>query len=103
MEKAEIIIDGKSYPCRITMGAYLRYKRETGKDFEEEKAGNVTLATLMWCCAVSSSKHDNREFPLTLEEFADAVSPNDVASWFVESTKALSAEMDAGSEKKRQE
>ena len=35
--KTKIIIGGKEYPCRVTMGALLRFKRETGHDVRAER------------------------------------------------------------------
>ena len=35
MPKIEIMINGKAYPCRQTMGAMLRFKKETGKEVTE--------------------------------------------------------------------
>ena len=31
MAKIEVTINGAKYPCRPTMGAMLRFKKETGK------------------------------------------------------------------------
>ena len=36
----EVKINGKSYPCRPTMGAMLRFKKETGKEVTEISNGN---------------------------------------------------------------
>ena len=35
MKKTIVTIDGQEYPCRPTMGAMLRFKRETGKEVNE--------------------------------------------------------------------
>lgn len=35
MRNIEIVVNGKAYPCRQTMGALLRFKRETGKEVTE--------------------------------------------------------------------
>ena len=35
MAKIEVTINGKVYPCRPTMGAMLRFKKETGKEVTE--------------------------------------------------------------------
>jgi hypothetical protein len=32
MKKIEVTINGEAFPCRPTMGAMLRFKRETGKE-----------------------------------------------------------------------
>ena len=35
MAKIEVTINGAKYPCRPTMGAMLRFKKETGKTVSE--------------------------------------------------------------------
>ena len=35
MAKIEVTINGTAYPCRPTMGAMLRFKKETGKEVTE--------------------------------------------------------------------
>ena len=72
-----IKLNGKEYPVRMTMGALLRFKRETGKDVSEVKANDVAdMVILMWCCVASACKADGIEFPLSLEEFADSLDPS---------------------------
>ncbi len=68
----KIIINGKEFPARMTMGALLRFKRETGKDVSEVKSSDVAAQIiLLWCCVVSACKADGVPFTLSLEEFAD--------------------------------
>lgn len=101
-KKIEINIDGKRYPCRMTMGALLRFKRETGKELTSITADSGSDSiVLMWCCAVSACKHDDIEFGYTLEDFADAVTPPVLNAW----SNAVAADMteadEEDSEKKR--
>lgn len=82
MKKVEITINGKSYPCRQTMGAMLRFKRETGKEVTDMDGGSLTdVCTFLWCCIVSACKADGITFDMSLMEFADAVSPDDMSEW----------------------
>lgn len=82
MRKVEITINGKSYPCRQTMGAMLRFKRETGKEVTDMDGGSLTdICTFLWCCIVSACKADGIPFDMSLMEFADAVSPDDMSQW----------------------
>ena len=82
MRKVEITINGKSYPCRQTMGAMLRFKRETGKEVTDMDGGSLTdICTFLWCCIVSACKADGIPFDMSLMEFADAVSPDDISQW----------------------
>ena len=78
----EIVVNGKTYPCRQTMGAMLRFKRETGKEASAIGADSVTdLVTYLWCCVLSACKHDGVEFTYTLEDFADSLTMEDVTKW----------------------
>ena len=82
-------INGKQYPCRITMGAMLRFKRETGKDVTQMNTSDVAeLITLLWCCIVSASKADAIHVSLanpsvteskTVELEFDALKPSKVS------------------------
>ncbi len=81
MAKIEITVNGKAYPCRQTMGAMLRFKRETGKEVTDIKREVSDLCTYLWCCVCSASKHDGLDFDLSLMDFADSISPEDVKAW----------------------
>lgn len=90
----KIQINGKSYPARITMGALLRFKRETGKDVSEVKSTDVSdMVILLWCCVASACKADGVEFGLSLEAFADSLDP--------EHLKLLNEDDEAVGQKKR--
>ena len=41
---------GKEYPCRQTMGAMLRFKRETGREVTDMTYGVSDLCTYLYCC-----------------------------------------------------
>ena len=81
MAKIEITVNGKAYPCRQTMGAMLRFKRETGKEVTDIKGEVSDLCTYLWCCVCSASKHDGLDFDLPLLDFADSISPEDIQAW----------------------
>ena len=82
MKEIYIELDGKQLPCRPTMGAMLRFKRETGKEVTEIGTGDISLlATYMWCCVVSGCNREGRKFEYTLEDFADNVTPDVVSAW----------------------
>ncbi len=67
-----ISIKGKEYPCRITMGAMLRFRNETGRDVSQLNSTEVAdLVTLLWCCVASASKADGVKFGIELMDFAD--------------------------------
>lgn len=82
MAKIEVTINGVTYPCRPTMGAMLRFKKETGKEITEISDKSFTdLCTYLYCCVVSASAADKVDFSMSLMEFADALNPEDMQAW----------------------
>lgn len=82
MKKVELTINGKAFPCRPTMGAMLRFKRETGREVTQIDASSFTdLCTYLWCCVVSACKHDGIKFNMALLDFADCITPEDMTEW----------------------
>lgn len=82
MAKIEITINNVAYPCRPTMGAMLRFKRETGKEVTEITDRSFTdLCTYLYCCVASASAADGTPFTMSLMEFADALNPDDMTTW----------------------
>lgn len=82
MPKIEVTVNGVTYPCRPTMGAMLRFKKETGKEVTELTGDSLSdLCAYLYCCVASASAADGREFKMTLMEFADALDPDDMADW----------------------
>ena len=80
-----ITINNKEYPCRVTMGALLRFQRETGKDASQIGQNDVSdLITLLWCCVVSASKADGVSFPYGVLDFADRLDPDTLTGFFNE-------------------
>lgn len=63
-------IGGREYPMRLTLGAMLRFRRETGKELNETDVSmSMTMLTvLMWCCLVSACQADGVECDLTIEQ-----------------------------------
>ena len=82
MKKVDIKIGNEVFPCRQTMGAMIRFKQETGREVTEIDATSFTdICTFLWCCIVSASKADGKKFKLSLMDFADSVSPEDMNEW----------------------
>ncbi len=82
----EIIYKGEAYPCRSTLGAMLRFKQETGREVSEA-VGFSDQCIYLWCCVVSASKADGKTFDVSLMEFLDALTPDDLTS-FVQTLNA---------------
>lgn len=82
MAKIEVTINNVAYPCRPTMGAMLRFKKETGKEITEISNDSFTdLCTYLYCCVASASAADGINFTMSLMEFADALNPDDMTAW----------------------
>ena len=82
MAKVEVLINGTAYPCRPTMGAMLRFKRETGKEVTEMNVESFSeLCVYLHCCVASASAADGVDFDMDLMSFADSIAPDDLAKW----------------------
>lgn len=73
-----VTIDGKEYPIKMTMGAMLRFKQETGKEVNDGDMGVSENVTLIWCCIKSACAHEKVDFNVSLMEFADGIEVKDV-------------------------
>ena len=76
-----INIDGKDFPCRPTMGAILRFKRETGREVTEMNGSIEDLCTYLWCCVCSAAKREGVKFDMSLMDFADKLDPDTLMQW----------------------
>lgn len=82
MKLIEVTINGEAYPCSPTMGAMLRFKQQTGKEISEIDTGSFTdLCTYLWCCVASASKREGKDFNMSLMEFADSITRDDMVQW----------------------
>lgn len=102
MKRIEITINGEAYPCSPTMGAMLRFKQETGREITEIDPTSFTdLCTYLYCCIASAAKREGKPFDLSLMEFADNLTPEDMAEWNEAITTEAKPSDDAPGEKKR--
>ena len=82
MKRIEILINGEALPCSPTMGAMLRFKQETGKEITQIDPSSFTdLCTYLYCCVLSASKREGKAFNLSLMDFADAITPEQMEAW----------------------
>ena len=103
MGKRHISVNGEAYPCYPTMGAMLRFKQETGKEVTEiTKWGFSDLCAFLWCCVVSASKREGKNFNLSLMDFADSLSPEDMEAWTEEIMVKEERDGNSNGEKKKQ-
>ena len=79
----KIRIKGQEYPCRVTMGAMVRFKRESGKDIREVNQTDVDLMLMfVWCCVKSACNADSVEFDIAFDRFVDMLEPEDFTEFF---------------------
>lgn len=75
----EVQVKGKSYPCRLTMGAMLRFKELTGREVSDIASDGLTdMVKFIFCCTVSACKADGVELGMSLEDFADSIDSADM-------------------------
>lgn len=98
-----ITIKGSQWPCRLTMGALLRFKRATGKDVGQldNLSDMEDMLTLMWCCVASACKADGVEFSMDLETFCDSMTIAEVNQWNQQVGTAAEAQPVAADDKKK--
>ncbi len=71
----------------------LRFKDLTGKEVSEIRATDIScLVKFIWCCVVSACAREKVEFPLSLMEFADAVTPDQMRQWQEENGREFADE-----------
>ena len=88
---AKVKVNGKEYPCRVRMGAMLRFKRETGRDVSEMSSTETSdLIVFLWCCVASACNAEGVEFGLSLEDFADGLDEESFNVFFAEQTEEAS-------------
>lgn len=92
----KVFIYAKDYPSRVTMGAMIDFKRETGKDVNEIGTDVEQLTMFMYCCVRSACRADKVEFTLTFEEFADGINLEDFTAF----QNGMTTEEDGAKKKK---
>lgn len=101
MKRIEINVGGTTYPCMPTMGAMIRFRQETGHEITQIDASSITdLCTYLWCCVVSAAKREGKPFDMSLMDFADCLSPDDLQAWNEAISDPTDADAEADVEKK---
>lgn len=91
MKEMRISVGGRELPCRLTMGAMLLFKRQTGKDLNQIQGEDLeAMLTLLWCCVKSACRAEGVEFDVDFEMFCDMITPEEMALW----NKAMETEQD---------
>lgn len=83
MKKTKIKVGDKEFPCRVTMGAMVRFKNESGKDVSKLEKTNISeLVLFVYCCVKSACNADKVEFDYDFQSFADLMEPDAVNSFY---------------------
>lgn len=79
--KKSIAINGTTYPFRLTIGAMIAYRRDTGEDFTHFDGSDITkLGCILYHGARCATLAEGREFPFkTEEEFLSHIDMDDAA------------------------
>ena len=101
MKRIEVIIDGKSLPCYVTGGAFLRFRDRTGREASQVRTDEISaMVTLLGCCVASASRREKVEFDMDLLDFADSIDQEQIAEWSKVISEDSEGEDDSGEEKK---
>lgn len=75
-----IEIDGITYPVKVTLGAMLLFKEETG--IEADKMNGLTHSLKwLWCCTKSASSRSENPLKMSCQEFLDCLTPEILEKW----------------------
>lgn len=80
---------------RMTMGAMLRFKRETDRDVSQIGTDISLMVVFLYCCVASACNAEGVAFDLDVDKFADGLGM-DVLNEFAETLQE-----DAGDSKKK--
>ena len=84
------------------MGAMLRFKEQTGREITQIDPSSLSdLCTYLWCCVKAGAKREGKEFDLSLMDFADSLTPDDMAEWNAAIMEAAPADEDDESREKK--
>lgn len=76
-----ITIVGKTYPIVITMGAFLEYKRLTGRELQDVASDSISdIITLLHCILKSACRREGIEYPYSsVDDLACHITPDELA------------------------
>lgn len=81
--KGVIKVGEQTLPCRVTMGAMVRYKRARGEDVSRLDTTDIEgMVLFLWCCVVSACRADGVEFGMDAEEFGDRLEPEALTGFY---------------------
>lgn len=76
----QLEIAGKSYPLRASMGAWRKFETATGIKVAQVGEGDITrVPEMAYYFIQAGCKFENQKFTMTVDEFLDLVTVDDVA------------------------
>lgn len=76
--KNTVLINGVEYPCRQTMGAFVRFRQMFEKETHEaDMTNSAEICGFVYCVIASACNADKVEFPYDYMGFVDAISRED--------------------------
>lgn len=89
LPKVTLTINGKDYPCYQTLGALRRFENETGHSVADFNQNSISeQVTLLYCMTKSACNKEGIPFDLCVDDFADALTPEDLTILAQEMTEA---------------
>lgn len=76
----QVKINGKDYPLRVTLGAQLLFKQDTGKEVSEMN-GVEDFGKYLFFCTRSAAIADGLQLEATFEEFLHAFDQELLDQW----------------------
>lgn len=78
MKFLEISVNGKAYPCGLTMGAMLRFKEHTGHEVTAFDGSVADMCAFIWCCTAGACNRRGVPFDISFMDFCDGVDPTEI-------------------------
>lgn len=89
---------GVDYPCYVTMGAALTFKDLAGHDIDTIN-GTADVVTYIYACVKSACAREKKDFTLSLQEFADGLSVEEMTAASQALTTIVSGEAEDSKKK----
>ena len=95
-----IKVKDKDVALAFRMGAMRIFHTEFGKEFEAIRT-TVDMAEFVFCCAKCAARADNKALEMTIDEFCDNVSIEDVSGAFLQLAEESGVSVEGDDSKKK--
>ena len=76
----QVKINNNNYPIRVTLGAQLLFKQDTGKEVSAMD-GVEDFGKYLWCCTKSASMADGVAFDIPFDQFLHSFDQDLLDQW----------------------